>query len=1074
MEIYRKRILCSVIASVLLVGCEFETDDSNSTTPTPNPTPQVDAISTDIVSGRVLSAAKDPVANTAITLTFQDKDGKTLTELSTQTDDKGFYRVDVPEIKADQHQANKLLVSFEKLGFTSNEKSLAISDSSTLVTLDAVLSPTVVKTVKRADLQQLVVSANGVPSLRFSLVSNSQGQQRILVGDAVAAADEDVQLTVDLPVTNIPEDVQAINSEVAYFDSSNQDDLQNFPGDFVGNGATDNQGQGVQFTRDDSSESYRLVSSTFSQIKLTNEDQDPLPLTGVSASNDSAPSIVMIVPKGSYPTIQRDFDTNEPNIQIPIYIYNRTRGWQYVGNGVLLSDANGTIATPADVNMNTTTGEIQLNGSEAIQLYVKVEITEANEWIQWINLDWPIKTGDNTDICFEGKVNYGDAEDFFGYVWFNLPDGGTDWVYAENGMYKYENSVFGDQATVLNPANWGISVINAKTGLRENIKVPDPLTLDPCNSTGTVTLINPYACTVKGHTFESDGQTGIANQNVALTTDRGRDFASTNTTGAYEQKVLCDVPIEVAALGQTQSVQVSQATSPQTVDFVKANQPPVLAVLRRGLPEIKIDETVGLVWTVSDPDGDAVTVTVNCATPADCTVTTNNNQATVGFNSIGSKTITVSASDGQATTSRDFDIQVRDTDNIAPEIIGFNFANALYAKGEAIMVRQGDAVTVTGVVTDRNGDAITPTWTGCTANGLDCAVATQATGPSQLTLSIVDDHSNPLSDTGSLTVNVVADQAPVISLLSITPQSLGSDGTNNTDTATIFAEFSDDFTPQGELAHSWMLTNQAQQDVTGLLGANIGTVIDLGKGILAVGDYTLKLTVTDSATTPNSTSKSIDFSVVNNAAPVVNLVSDVSTGTVLDGQTFAQLITLTATITDDGNADALDVNWQLLKEGQAVAGALTVAADGRSATIAANTLGAGNYFVMVTAKDEADLTGESEVSITLTEDKKPVFSGLTASPKQQDADDNGVSTQAVVLEATASDDIDTNLTYQWQFSSGVTAQVDGARAEIAAGTLAIGEHTATVTVSDSQNQTSELSVSFSVVEFEGNVGIIIE
>ncbi|NMU82115.1 hypothetical protein HKB16_04400, partial [Vibrio parahaemolyticus] len=84
---------------------------------------------------------------------------------------------------------------------------------------------------------------------------------------------------------------------------------------------TDNQGQGVNFDNQNSDESYRLISSTFSQIRLTDENQQPLPLTNVQPSAGESPSIVMMVPKGSYPTIQRDFDLTTDGIQIPIYVY---------------------------------------------------------------------------------------------------------------------------------------------------------------------------------------------------------------------------------------------------------------------------------------------------------------------------------------------------------------------------------------------------------------------------------------------------------------------------------------------------------------------------------------------------------------------------------------------------------------------------------------------------------------------------------------------------------------------------------------------------------------------------------
>lgn len=1072
MQRYRKRILFSLVAAAL-AGCGGGSSGSPETTPPPEPI-QLRSISTELVSGRVTSTANQPISDGEVILTFLTGAGDELIQLSAQSDSQGYYRVDIPAILAEQHQATKLVVVFNKLGFTSNEKVVDVGSTSARFTIDAILAPVAVTTVKRSELENLVVSANGTQSLRFSLVTNTQGEPRIQVGDVMAASDEEVKLSIDLPVANIPESVEAINSEVAYFDSSNMSDLQSFPGDFVGQGETENQGQGVSFNRDDNEEAYRLVSSTFSQIKLTNENQEPLPLTDILASSDSAPSMVMMVPRGSYPTIQKDFDLDTDGIQIPIYVYYSSRGWQYVGNGLLTTDYAGLVAATADdVNLDAN-GNITLDSENDIQLYVKVEITEANEWIQWINLDWPIKTGENIEMCFDGTVNYGSDENFSGYVLFNLPDGGSDWVYAEDGQFQYVANVLGSEGSVTNSENWGISLVNSKTGNRESIDVPANLEAGSCNELPTKVLFNPYSCDVTGHTYKSDGTTPVERVFVEIAHSRGIEYVRSDEQGMYSQKVLCDDDLTVSAFGQSKTASASVG-EPAVVDFSLANQPPVLAALRRGSDEIKLDESVSFSWFVSDPDGDDVTVGVSCDDAQDCQIEESGNKVTVSFDSIGSKLVTISASDASASVEKSFPITVRDTDNFAPEIISFDFEGVSYSPGATIQVKEGAQADISALVRDRNGDTLISAWDGCLASaGLSCSVDSSKLGAQAISLSVTDDHSDSLTTIASINVNVVEDVAPTISMLSATPSAVGSNGNDNLSPITLFAEFSDDFTPHSELTFVWTLTNQDGQDFSDLLADANAAGIVLAKGELAVGEYDVELAVTDTADSPQTTVKSTTFVVQDNAPPSVRLNSDTLNVMIAAGATYDKPITFDTVISDDDGADGLVIEWAVKRDGEDVTNYLAVSDDKQGATIAANTLTAGAFVVSVTVTDKFNLESSFEVSVTITEDKAPVIQSFGVTPQSQNADEAGFNSESIELVAVGSDEVDQNVTYQWTFTPQVNAQIDEGVAQIAAGSLGVGSYQATVAVSDSRDQTTTQAVTFSVLEFNGNVGIVIE
>ncbi|EJL6400280.1 hypothetical protein NMR73_003273 [Vibrio navarrensis] len=1073
------RTVISTLIAAALSACGG--GDGGSSPDPVDPVTQVRAISTQIVSGQVTSSSGQPVAKSSVAVQFQSSDGQSLVELSTESDNSGFYSITVPEIKADAHQASRLVVSVAKSGFVDNEKSIDVNDQSNRISVNVLLATAQINTVKRSDLDSVVVSANGVPSLRFSLVKNSQGQQRVVVGEVSPAADEDVQLALNLPVANIDPNVEAINSEVAYFDSSNANDIQSFPGEFEGQGTTDNQGQGVNFDNQNSDESYRLISSTFSQIRLTDENQQPLPLTNVQPSAGESPSIVMMVPKGSYPTIQRDFDLTTDGIQIPIYVYRSGQGWQYVGNGVLVNDAAGNVVTSSTDIPIDDQGVISLTGQEALQLYVKVEISQANQWIQWINLDWPIKAGVNTNICLQGKVSYQNGEKFYGQISVRLPDGGTEWHYIEDGAYQINTLVSGTSVELTNGALWSLPVYNQKTWQTEYVQMPATLTVGGCNDLPELVLVNPYACTLEGHTFESNGSTPVANQYVRISHARGQDYAYTDANGSYSQSVLCDSPLAVSALGQNKTATVTSAQQKATLDFTKANQPPLLGALLRTPSQMKIDESADLRWSVSDPDGDAVTVNIECEGDDNCTIERSGTRATITFSSIGEKTLVISADDGQtradgsANPVRRFPITVRDSDNIAPQIVGFDYGNTRYSAGETIKVQQGNQGIVTAIARDGNGDTLSYQWSGeCSGTTTQCDLAAVEVGEHTATLTVTDDHNTPLSSSANIKFKVVADQAPVIEVLSANPSSVGSNGQNNVALITLAALVSDDFTARDQLQLSWSLVNSDEQDVTSLLGDAPGQTIRLAADTIPVGNYQATLSVTDTAATPNVSSKSVAFTVLANQPPSVALSSSATKITVLQGQMNSEAVIVTATVSDDDGDSGLTLDWTMAKDAQDMSSALALSADKRQATIAANSLSAGNYVITLKATDAVGLSSELQLTVSVVEDKAPQILSLTATPRIQQANESGSNPDAINFSVSVSDDNDDAPTVAWTFSTGVSATVNGNTASIAAGSLAVGEYQASVTVTDNQGQATTQNLAFSVLEFSGNIGIIVE
>ncbi|NMT19297.1 hypothetical protein HKA99_33640, partial [Vibrio parahaemolyticus] len=77
----------------------------------------------------------------------------------------------------------------------------------------------------------------------------------------------------------------------------------------------------------------------------------------------------------------------------------------------------------------------------------------------------------------------------------------------------------------------------------------------------------------------------------------------------------------------------------------------------------------------------------------------------------------------------------------------------------------------------------------------------------------------------------------------------------------------------------------------------------------------------------------------------VALSSSATKITVLQGQMNSEAVIVTATVSDDDGDSGLTLDWTMAKDAQDMSSALALSADKRQATIAANSLSAGNYVI---------------------------------------------------------------------------------------------------------------------------------
>jgi hypothetical protein len=338
---------------------------------------------------------------------------------------------------------------------------------------------------------------------------------------------------------------------------------------------------------------------------------------------------------------------------------------------------------------------------------------------------------------------------------------------------------------------------------------------------------------------------------------------------------------------------------------------------------------------------------------------------------------------------------------------------------------------------------------------------------------VLDDHGSPLTATANFTLVAVENSAPVIKVASVSAKQVpGVNGVNN-DAVSFFALASDDFTALDSLTYTWTLVDSGDTDISDLLSDANAQGPTISAGDLDIDSYVATLSVSDGIL---STEQDVTFDVVDNLAPTVVVTSDyLVTVAVVEEATYATAISFDTEISDESDFEDLTIVWSMTKNGESDDSSLTLATDRQTASIAANTLTAGDYVISVSVTDEYGLETTAMTSVSILADNSPTITSFTASPSSQGSTDAGVNESAITFSVSATDDWDeNNLTYSWSFSDSISATIDGASAVIAAESIAIGEYSAEVSVEDSMQQIDTMSVTFSVSETSGNTEIIID
>lgn len=960
--------------------------------PDPDPTVQVyeGMIVSGTVSGSSAQAAASAESGVAIdgataTILGLDQNGNKVFTAVTQTDENGFFNVNLPTVNNSADSVlTRIEVSLQKDGYVAGEKVFTDGfESGATLSLRALLGQETVVTQSR---DQLAITASGERSFRLGLVKYSNGEVAAVAGqqfaDARASADSDTLLDMAIPEDCVPAETTAVTARVAYFDPNDQTDVQSFPGTFQGTGDDSAGGSGINLDGTSNDENYRLISSVFSQVKLENQDGDNLSIDSTcgnsgdatAAAEGDAAAMTLSVPTESYDTITEDTDADTEGVQVPIYIYSN--GWKFAGNGTLV-----VLSETAGVDYDLYAGAIPPNTTDTPDLFVQITVNEGNEWIKWVNLDWPIRpVVEAQTLCLVGSINF-DGSDSDNLEPYNgsleiESNTGWEWAYIDQGTLDF-STILSDSP---DPTAFNYQVWNWRTSSYESLTPTSEIPEDgeECDFKLSFNglLENPLQCVVSGTITKADGSAAPNFWFEFNASNQFFNWGSSDQQGNYSFGAPCDQDGTIFV--GNQSFEVASANyidGAQTVNIELQNAAP--EVWASAPWRMVNGNTISVDVFAWDIDGDIASVEATTCEGGTCT---RDGEIGTPFSytadTEGEHTLTFTATDTNdpaATGSSSITIIVDPVGNKPPVFNAFRVDGAfgglldgiIVGPGGFIDVRSGDTVTITAQAFDPDADTLTYDWTGCdTASTTNqCQVTTTSSGELNISVIVTDAPSSgsPASKSASMTLNVLEDLAPTVGTIYSVPASAIDNGDGNTQALLFKAFVSDDFTSPENLTFAW---NLAASDGSGTPITGIDPELSVAVGTLAAGEYSVSVTVTDG--NGNETSRTSSYMVREHRAPIIQVIN---TKNVLasdpdnDGiSTNTEAFIIVAVAEDDLTpADELTFAWEVT--GTELETPITQ--DGASLSIAADTLPSGSYTAVVTVTDGSPTPKSSTATVVI-------------------------------------------------------------------------------------------------------------
>lgn len=913
-----------------------------------------------------------------------------------ETDSNGNALINLPEY--DQASID-IDVVLEKEGFVTLSKRFKAIEAGDRIPFSMVLTEENQVTKSTAELFDIPAAtaasfSSGKPAFTLALVKLKTGEQVVLGGSAAAQAmadsDNDVQVGLQIPLDRIDTSkVKALSAGIQGFNPARVQDSQSFPGSFEGIGeTTEFSANGINSEHNNASSAsdnntvVPIISTSFTQIRLEDQDGNEFELAtaeaGAAADGDD-PVIYLRVPEDTYKTITEDVSSELSGVQVPIYVYRSGQGWVMVGLSTLVKpDSSGGYVEYADgLPLSSGIG----------QLYGEVRITEGNEWVRWINIDWPVIAGQVENFDFKGRLRYkgeqGKRYSGSGYIEFD--DGSRQWITVSEGRFKYSQPTTESVASTATLSIW-----NQYTGeyqsfeFDEDVAADNTYVLDP----NPGLLDNPFQCTVQGKVTKKGGPAAWHYFNLSAL--RFNQSISTNANGEFSSISPCDATVTFSGEGVQKTFNVNGSVAGDEssdennivglTDIDLPNQAPRVSGWTNNY-QLTVPDTgsAQVVLTAYGSDVDSESLTYSWVCPG--------TQASSSYiYSSATRTCEVSASmvpDTSETTYLPWSVTVTDTEgasstytsniiaqvdgrNRAPRISGIqrNNRNLSCARNTEGLLNcrdnlvSGTAVEYKVLATDPNGDALTYIATTLSpapgSDGDGRFTTTAETGTTEHTIEVTDvrgETSTQKTASVKLSINGTENQAPVVYMgLNKFAYIAGVD-----ESALISASLWDDNTPAETLRSSveWELKRgDTVIDTVTITPENSQWRMPLTG--LSAGTYTLKMTVKDSLDKTTVVSRS--FTIGSSMAPQINSLTGPSQLALSDlGLLLAPETSFQARIWDDADLSKLTVSASLLK-GENELSAVTVSQSGNTVSgdftdLAEQALSAGDYTLRVSVQD---------------------------------------------------------------------------------------------------------------------------
>ncbi|SNZ03836.1 hypothetical protein SAMN06265182_0484 [Persephonella hydrogeniphila] len=561
-----------VIGSIFMNSC-FEGGGGSTGTSTSPPSEEITSLE-GTISGTIKTdgistqqATEKPALITAISL---DKNGNELGRINT-TEKDGFFGISVPLSR----DGGKIVVIAQKEGYTESSKTIDYSSPEDLKNL--FISIDMQTTLKQiVNLNEINIASSENNVFRVGFFKDERGNIKSIVNRNISVQSAGKLLfEVSIPVSKLQSGTDVVELSYRGYTPSNPEDYQSFPGeDFDGGG--------------------ELVSFGFDyfEIKDPNTGENPFK-TSVSTqiAKDELGEFFRILRNVDCTQIIKlrnilnslDEDSSREGVQFTFYAFDFDKGaWVKAGEGIFVKSGSVTyyeagedeytIDTPwdyiikngcidadpctqnsnspacIDVNGDNQPEDVSCQGNDIYtdeseicsvsnEAYAVISVT--NPELSWKNLDY-IKPAADTVSC---KITIKDDKGNPVSTYLSIIPTNNYCIEFWRGHTLSDGTADAETLKYCLPPEGEIIFENPFTHVRQS----GGIVVLGSNCEKTITITNPYGCSVEGRIIDKNSGEGRENVSVWISSQNMDfyQFIKTDTQGKYIALVPCGIDLEL-------------------------------------------------------------------------------------------------------------------------------------------------------------------------------------------------------------------------------------------------------------------------------------------------------------------------------------------------------------------------------------------------------------------------------------------------------------------------------------------------------------------------------------------------